>query len=166
MKHLISADLLCGEIIKMVNPYGLVQVSDFGNPRSFTGVARETISGGQFVGASGATARVSSGADSLVSTDIGLIVAQGGSNFVGVALDTVTSGNLLSVAVDGIFITDVDGSVFAGYLVKHAGGDAIQNLGSQAVPADAEGPGIAGNICGRALTEGASGGFAVVYMHA
>lgn len=147
-----------------VNPIGAVQLYDYGNPRVISVSARETISGGQFVGASGTTAVVSSGTSSFAVTDIQGVVAQGGSNFIGVALSTVTSGLVLPVAIDGAFIVRCDGSVFAGQVVKHAGNDAVQNLGSQVIPASAEDSSMAGNACGRALTAGASGGFCVAHL--
>ena len=147
-----------------VNPLGYVQLSDFGNPRTITGYAREVISGGQLVGVSGTTGVVSSGADSFVSSDIAFIVGQGGSNFTGIAMNTVVSGAAVSVAVDGMHILRCVGSVFAGMKVYHNGADAVLNLGSTAVPADGQSAAMAGLSIGRALTEGASGGFCVVLI--
>lgn len=152
------------KIIKMtVNPLGFVQVSDFGNPKVVTGVAREVISGGQFVGASGATGVVSSGTSSFLESDITFYVCDDSENFVGIALETVASGIRVGIAMDGALIVPCTGSVFAGRIVKAvASEDAVANLGSQVVPADAQDASIAGNIAGRSLTAGASGGFAVV----
>ncbi|MHA1690096.1 MAG: hypothetical protein ACTSU7_00530 [Candidatus Heimdallarchaeaceae archaeon] len=148
-----------------VNPLGVQQITDYGNPANLTGVARETISGGQIVGVSGATGKVSSGLSSFSSSDIEFCVCDDSENAVGIALNTVTSGNVLAVATNGVFILPCAGSVFAGRIVKAvASTDAVANLGSQAVPANAEDASIAGNIFGRALTAGASGGFAVVQI--
>jgi len=146
-----------------VNPLGFVQVSDFGNPKVVTGGAREVISGGQFVSASGATGVVSSGASSFLETDITFYVSDDAESFVGIALQNTASGAKVAIAMDGAMIVPCTGSVFAGRIVKSvASEDAVANLGSQIVPADAEDASIAGNIAGRALTAGASGGFAVV----
>jgi len=145
------------------NPIGFVQSNDFGNPKVLTGTAREVISGGQFVGVSGATGVVSSGLSSYASSDIAFYVADAAENVVGVALNTVASGADLGVAVDGVILAKCGGSVFAGYLLeKLAADDAVQNLGSQVIPASAEDSSIAGKTIGRAYTAGASGGFALV----
>jgi hypothetical protein len=148
-----------------VNPLGFVQVSDFGNPWVIQGIARETISGGQFVGVSGATGVVGSQLASYTIGDVEFVVLNDPENAVGVALETVTSGNALGVANNGQFLVRCAGSVFAGRLVKAESGlDAVTNLGSQVVPANAEDASIAGNIFGRAHTAGASGGFALVHI--
>lgn len=146
-----------------VNPLGFVQVGDYGNPKIIQGTCLETISGGQFVSASGATGVVSSGTSSFAETDIKFYVCDDSESFVGVAMETKTSGNQIAVAMDGQLIVPCTGSVFAGRIVKAvASEDAVANLGSQVVPADAQDASIAGNIAGRALTAGASGGFVVV----
>ena len=81
------------------------------------------------------------------------------------ALVATASGAIVSVATDGVVLASCAGSVFAGRLVKAvASSDAIENLGSQVIPASAEDSSIAGNIAGRAYTAGASGGFAVVHI--
>ena len=148
-----------------VNPNGFVQVNDFGNPRVIQGKARVTISGGQMVGVSGTTAKVGSGFDSYVTSDVEFYVANDAENVVGVAMETNTSGNIMAVSIDGHHLLNCGGSVFAGRLVKIiASIDSVTNLGSQVVPANAEDASIAGNIFGRALTAGASGGFALVHV--
>ncbi len=148
-----------------VNPNGYVQVYDFGNPRILTGETMEAISGGQFVGVSGTTGVVSSGTDSFLNDDIKFIICDDSENFVGVAMQTKASGAKLAVAVDAALIVPCTGSVFAGRLIKAvASEDAVANLGSQVVPADAQDAGIAGNIAGRAYTAGASGGFCIAHI--
>ncbi|MCK5625131.1 hypothetical protein KAI04_04795 [Candidatus Pacearchaeota archaeon] len=148
-----------------VNPEGFIQVYDFGNPKVITGKARETISGGQFVGVSGATGVVTSGTSSFLNTDVEFYVCDDSENFVGVAIQTKTSGNMLPVAIDAGILAACTGSVFAGRLIKAvASEDAVANLGSQVVPADAQDASIAGNIAGRAFTAGASGGFALIHI--
>lgn len=146
-----------------VNPLGFVQVSDFGNSKIVTGVAREVISGGQFVSASGTTGVVSSGASSFLESDITFHICDDSESFVGVALETQASGARIAIAMDGMLIVPCTGSVFAGRIVKAvASEDAVANLGSTVVPANAQDASIAGNIAGRSITAGASGGFAVV----
>ena len=148
-----------------VNPEGFVQLYDFGNPRINSGKARQTFTGGQFVGVSGATGVVTSGTSSFLNTDIEFIICDDSENFVGVAIQNNTSGNILSVAIDAGILAACTGSVFAGRLIKAvASEDAVANLGSQVVPANAEDASIAGNIGGRAYTAGASGGFALVHI--
>lgn len=148
-----------------VNPLGAVQAQDFGNPKVIDGKAREIISGGQLVGASGATGVVSSGLDSYVTTDVEFIVNDDSENFVGIALQTTESGQICPVAVDGLYLVRCAGSILSGRLVKTiADIDAVELLGSQAVPANDKDSGIAGNIAGRAITAGASGGFALIYI--
>jgi|TARA_Y100000310_G_scaffold331969_1_gene406600 hypothetical protein len=149
-----------------LNPEGFVQISDFGNPKIFSGKARVVISGGQVVGCSGATAKVSSGLSSYVTDDVELYVADDAENCVGIALETVASGATLGVAADGIFILPCFGSVFAGRLVRGGTSDAVANVGSQVIPANAQDSSMAGNAFGRSLTAGASGGFAIVHVHA
>jgi len=148
------------------NPLGFVQSNDFGNPKVLTGVAREAITGGQFLGVSGATGVVSSGLSSYTNSDVAFYVADTAANVVGVALNSASSGANVSAAVDGVILAKCGGSVFAGYLLeKLAADDAVQNLGSQVVPANAQDASIAGKAIGRAYTAGASGGFALVRIN-
>ena len=150
-----------------VNPVGFVQVQDFGNPRVFQGKAKQIISGGQLVGASGANAVVSSGAASYVTNDVEFIVNDDAENFVGIAMQTTLSGQVCPVDIDSVALVRCAGSVLAGRLVKTvASSDAVETLGSTIIPADANDAASAGNIAGRALTAGASGGYALVYLHA
>lgn len=147
------------------NTLGFVQVNDWGNPRVLSGKARETISGGQIVGVSGVTGIVGSNTASYVTEDVELIVCDDSENAVGVAMELATSGNVMAIAVDGLHLLRCAGSVFAGRLVKVvASQDAVANLGSQVIPANAQDASIAGNIFGRALTAGASGGYALIHI--
>ena len=147
-----------------INPLGFVQANDFGNPRVMTGEAMEVISGGQFVGVSGATGVVSSGLSSYANSDVKFVITTDPENVVGMALNTVASGANLGVAIDALVFPSCTGSVFAGRLVQAPNGDGVQNLGSQAISVDAQDASIAGNIAGRAYTAGASGGFALIHI--
>lgn len=148
------------------NPNGFVQIYDFGQPKVITGKAIETISGGQFVGCSGAEDVVSSDTSSFTNTDVEFIICDDSENFVGVAIGTATSGNKLAVSVDAVILARVtDDAVLAGRLVKAiSGADAVTTLGSQALSTGSLDASTAGNIAGRALTAGASGNFALVHI--
>lgn len=144
-----------------VNPYGLVQVTDGGAPRVITGYARETISGGYLVGASGAAGVVSSGADSFVTSDIGVIHcigSDGTDNFIGIALHNAGSGEPIAVATRGSFILQASGAVIeAGRKVSAAKNDCVVDLAI----------GISGGMwsMGRAWTCGSENEFIIVDIH-
>jgi len=138
------------------NPVGYVSVVDGGNPRIVTAYAREAISGGELVFASGAAAVVSSGLNSFASTDITVAAQASGAQFMGVALQTVASGAAVGVATRGAMILLADGTVTASYPVSTAGANAVANSGS-----------VAGNLAhqrtvGRAYTSAGSEGFTIV----
>ncbi len=147
-----------------VNPYGVVQVTDGGTPRIITGYAREVLSGGYLVGASGAAGVVSSGADSFVTSDIGVVhivdVTDGATadNFIGIALHNAGSGEPISVATRGSFILQVSGAdLLAGQKVGAMGEDNIGEL-------DISQSGSYGSI-GRAWTTGSEDDFVIVDIH-
>lgn len=138
------------------NPVGYVPVMDGGNPRIISGRAAGAVSGGALVYASGAANNVSSGTNSFVTSDIAFLTAASGGNFTGVALQTVASGAVLSVATRGAMILLADGTVTASNVVSTAGANAVANSGS-----------VAGNLAhqrtvGRAYTSAGSEGYAIV----
>jgi len=133
------------------NPAGAIVVADGACPRIITGMARETISGGVFVYASGASGVVSSGADSLATGDILFCKDASGLLFNGVALATAGSNTPIAIATRGTFIVVANGNVVAGMPVKCDGNNAVL----QAAATDAM-------RIGKAVTEGASGGYIVV----
>lgn len=135
-----------------LNPLGAVQLNDFGQPRVLTGFAREAVSGGQYVTGSTATDVVSSGASSFLSEDLKFSVAGSGTAVNGLALKTVASGAAFPLAVEGVFIMPCNGAVTAGANVAAEGSNAVATSAT------------AGQSIGRALTAGASGGFAVVHL--
>ena len=141
-----------------VNPYGYVPVTDGGTPRIITGYAKEVISGGQLVGASGAAGVVSSGIDSFATSDIEFFHTTGSLNFVGVALADAASGTVLSVATRGSFILEVSGAiVLAGTKVRCNNEDeVIEGSGSD----------MAGlTSIGRAMTTGSEADYVIVDLH-
>jgi hypothetical protein len=149
------------------NPYGAVAVLDGENPRTFTAYAVEAISGGQFVYVSGATGAVGSSTSSFLSSDIQVGVTADATKFNGIALANVASGGIVAVASRGSFILKCGGSVFGGTIVETIGDSiAVQTLTSGAVPS-ALYAGVPGaKNAGRALTDGASGGFAIISINA
>lgn len=149
------------------NPLGAVALLDGENPRIFTASAVEAISGGQFVYTSGATAVVSSGTSSFVASDIQVAGTADATKFNGIALHNAASGAYVSVASRGSFILKCGGSVFGGTLVETIGDSiAVQTLTSGAVPGGLYAGVPGAKTIGRALTDGASGGFAIISINA
>jgi len=128
------------------NTAGYVPIFDFGAPKIISAVARETISGGQFVFASGANNVVSSGANSFSTGDLLVAKDASGLNFTGVALHNAGSNETISVAIGGVIIAVADGTTTAGRTVVTAGGNAVRTGTT------------AGHVIGRALTSAGSEG--------
>ena len=149
-----------------INPYGLVILNDFGNPKIYSGYARETISGGQFVNLSGTADVVSSGADSFASSDITFFITNASAAyFGGVALKTVTSGEILPVLAEGVYIARAGGNIVAGETLATVNDDdSLQVLGSEAVAGVGAKGGPARNLVGRALCTATSGNFVIAYL--
>ena len=144
-----------------VNPNGYVPVTDGGAPRIITGYATETISGGQFLGASGPADVVGSGVDTFISSDITVHLTVGSGNFIGIALADATSGNPVAIATRGSFIVSASGAVEvqAGRLVRiNNDSDVIDGSGNTAA-GDGEGH------IGRAWTTGSDSAFCIVDIH-
>lgn len=149
------------------NPLGAICLLDGDNPRIFTAKAREAISGGEFVFVSGDTALLSSGADSYAVSDITVALSASNVRFNGIALANTGSAGTAAVATRGAYILLCGGSVFGGTLVETIGDSvAVQSLSSGAVPTGMYTGIMSGKIIGRAMTDGASGGFALIDIHA
>jgi len=143
-----------------VNPLGYQNITDGGTPRIITGYAKESITEGQLLGASGAAGVVTSGTASFATTDIELFNTAGSENFVGVALHDAASGAPLSFATRGAFLLEVSGTiVLAGHKVGCNQDDEVIEAGSSVVGA----PGT--HIIGRAWTTGSEADFVVVDIH-
>lgn len=141
------------------NPAGYVPVFDGGNPRIVGGLARsESISGGVFVFGSTATGVVSSGINSFATADLLFARDASGTQFNGICVQSAGSNEPIAVATRGVFILQCNGTVVTGESVKCDGNNSVQPLGSTA-DSLAKGPSM---VIGRALTAGASGGFAVI----
>ena len=144
-----------------VNPLGYQPLTDGGAPRIITGYAKEVISGGQLVGASGAAGVVSSGTSSFATSDIEFFHTTGSGNFVGIALHDAISGAPMSVATRGTFILEVSGTnILAGTKVGCNNADEVIYIGSHAV-----GYHTAINSIGRTLTTGSEADYVVVDIH-
>ena len=120
-------------------------------PRSFTGRARQALSGGQFVTVSGGAQVI--GANSALFNPGSIIVdlpTADLNQIVGIVLHNVGSNGIVSVATRGTYITRAGGLVSGGYPVAPASG-TIQHV----VPV----LGIGGSVAaaGRAITAAASG---------
>lgn len=147
------------------NPLGAVVIFDGENPRTFTGVALETVSGGQCVVVSGAFDAVGSQAASFASSDITVAKVVASDKVNGVALHNVTSGNEVTIATRGAYLIKTLGSVLQGTLVEAVSEEGIQSITSGAVPSAlyADIPG--GKNFGRALTAAGSNQYALIDIH-
>ena len=133
------------------NPLGAVMVADGGTPRIITMYAKQNISGGALVYASGTANAVSSGLSSYTASDITCVTNASGLLFTGVALQDTASGNPVPVATRGIFILPTYEAVVAGYPVNCEGTNAV----GQCAADDA-------TRIGRALTGATSGNYVLV----
>ena len=120
-------------------------------PRVITAKARTNVSGGVYVFASGGT--VSSGLNSFAWDDIQVAIDASGTAFTGIALQSTASGGAVPVALEGCFILQANGTVVAGQPV-------VCNAQNSVLPGA-----TAGHVIGKALTDGASGGYALVHIN-
>lgn len=148
------------------NEYGAVSVFDGENPCTFTARVVATVSGGQFVMASGTDGDLlSSGAQSIAANDISVAPAILYDNVIGIALTNQASGtaNYVSVARKGTFLVRSSDVVSGGYpLVFSSGG--VCNAASSAVSGTAAAQVWACSI-GRALTSADSGLMALIGLN-
>jgi hypothetical protein len=100
----------------MATLLGLQQISDVA--RTFTAYAQDTISGGQLVYAASDNDVVEAGSvDAYAASDIAVQKMDAAANdeyVVGIALETATSGNPITVATEGIFILAAQDAITAG----------------------------------------------------
>lgn len=131
-----------------------VPVLDGGVPRTITGVAREAISGGQFVYCSGAAAKVNvSGLDSFAASDIEFATGASGTLFTGIATHNAASGAYVTVATAGMFIVGGEATTTAGQVLSTGGVHGVRDLTGSGV-----------QMVARALTSAGSEGYAVVKL--
>ena len=148
-----------------VNTMGYVSPLDGGNPRIVGGIAYETVSGGQLVYASGAADNVSSGVNSLASTDIGIATGASGAKFNGVAIQTVTSGNYVGVATRGLVIVRAGGTIVNGQVIAANGADDVVPFASiSGADIDVQITAAVSARMGRAWTNATSGNYCLVEL--
>lgn len=135
------------------NPVGAVLVFDAAAPRTVTGYARDAISGGHFVFASGANNVVSSGTNSFVTADVLFAAAASGGDFTGVALNNAGSNSPVTVALNGCFIVTAEGTVVAGRHVETTNSHAVAPVTAY------------NKVIGRALTSAGSEGYCIVNFY-
>lgn len=142
------------------NPAGAIAMMDAGVPRIISGQVRnEIISGGVFVFGSGATGVVSSGANSMVNSDLLFTRDASGGQFNGIAIQTTAVSGAIAVATDGFFLLVANGTLIGGEKVKCDGNNAVLSVGSKTMATYTQHEDI-----GRAVTAGASGGYALIQI--
>lgn len=147
------------------NPLGAVAIADGGNPRTFTGIALETISGGQCVVVSGAFNAVGSQSASFDTADIKVAAVVDSERVNGVALHNATSGNAITFATRGAFLLKTLGSVLQGTTVEAVSAQGVQSLSSGAVPSGLYAGIPANKVFGRAWTAAGSNQYALIDIH-
>lgn len=148
------------------NAAGTVTIWDFGTPMLIgANVRNEIISGGVFVFGSTATGVVSSGTNSFSPGSILVTRDASGGQVNGVNMFTTAQSGAATVALGGVFIFQCVGSVMGGAPVMVDGNNGVHNLGSRVVPDAATNWGPAACKIGRALTDGASGGYALIHLN-
>jgi len=142
------------------NALGAVCLFDGENPRTFTGKARETISGGQFVYVSGAdsTAQVGSQASSFADGDLEIAIKDKYEMCNGLALTNTGSEGLVTIATRGNFLIKAGGAISGGQLLWSEE-DCVQAISSTAVGSE-----MIGHI-GRALTNAGSEDYCLVALN-
>ena len=142
------------------NELGAVCLFDGETPRTFTGKARETISGGQFVYVSGAdgTAQVGSQASSFADGDLEIALCDKWAMCNGIALTNAGSEDEVTIATRGTYLIKAGGAISGGMLVTNlTHPDCV--VGFSAV-----GSGYLGTV-GRSLTNAGSEDYALVALN-
>jgi len=138
---------------QLTNPLGAQVVFDGENPRTFTAVAIETVSGGEFVQISGATGDVGSAVVSYQDGDLKVIGAENEQLCNGIALNNAGSEELVTVAQRGAFLCKAGEIVSGGAMLMHNASGGVGNW----IIADSGTGAIPNAIIGRALTTATSG---------
>ena len=131
-------------------------------PRSFTGIARTTISGGQFVTVSGAQDCLGSTVATFKPGSIVLDLLQS-FDAVGIALHNAGSNEYLGVATRGAYLTMAKSPVSGGMAVYPVSG-TLQGV-NPVIGSLVESKAFllqSGATCGRALSAAAAGSFLLV----
>ena len=120
-------------------------------PRSFTGRARQVISGGQFVTVSGAANVVGSEVQTFIPGSVVVSLIADTNYAVGIALHNAGSNEVVSVATRGMYIANSADAISGGAGVYPVNG-TVQGVGH--VPINIS---YSGTQVGRAITAAASG---------
>lgn len=139
------------------NAYGAVVAFDGETPRTFTAKAYATVSGGEYVTCSGNGGLLGSHISSYAFGDIIVAPTADSERVNGIALNTATSGNEVTVATRGTYLVKAGGSILAGTAVEAIDGELTQSLSSGTVPTGLHEGLMAQKNIGRALTSAASG---------
>ena len=145
----------------IINPLGAVCLWDGENPRTFTAIAREVISGGDFVCNSGITTTVGSQASSYVTADIAVSLVDTWGKVNGIALNNAGSAELVTVATRGTYLLKSAGIVSGGMFVTLGSNfnyDGVVNAGMTDV-------GSWAGVIGRALTSAGSENYCLVSLN-
>ena len=137
-----------------VNTLGLVVLGDGENPRTFSGRARTIISGGDLVFVSGAANPIGSGVSTFSTSDVVVTLIEDSDFCNGIALQTVGSNEVVTVARRGDFIVRSAGIISGGQTIIPISG------GTGFLPAVGAGNisiSYSGTEIGRAITASASG---------
>jgi len=142
------------------NELGVVCLFDGENPRTFTAVAMEAISGGQFVYVSGAdgTAQVGSQANSFADGDLVVAIKDKYELCNGIALGNAGSNTEVTVATRGNYLVKAGGAISGGMLVS-CDEDCVNAISSAAVGSEFIG------IIGRSLTNAGSEDYCLVSLN-
>lgn len=143
------------------NLLGAVCLWDGENPRTFTGTAKETISGGQFVYVSGASAvaQVGSQAASFQDGDLAIKLCDTFGVCNGIALNNAATAELVTIATRGNYLVKSAGPISGGMLAINNGrADAICGAGVTDV-------GSWAGVIGRALTNAGSEDYCLISLN-
>jgi len=147
------------------NSLGYVTVGGGEEPRALTTFALETISGGQFVVISGAFNAVGSQTASFATSDLKSALVTDSERVNGIAMNTATSGNKVTVVRCADVIVTALGSVLQGTAVEAVNHEGVRSISSGTVPTGLYTV-IPGNKpIGRALTAAGSENYALIGLN-
>ena len=142
--------------------YDKLLMLDDSHKMTFTAKAAGTISGGFLVKFNSGVDCVGSDVSTYAWNDVSVSTCDSTDNIIGIALDTVTSGQEVAIATKGIFILPAgSAAVSGGYAVESAG---YGNMIITSLPV--EGSGLQRAPIGRAWNNAtALTGFAIVELN-
>ena len=150
------------------NPLGAVALWDGENPRTFTALAREAISGGNFVYISGAGAAgggVGSQASSFSDGDLKAAKCDTWGRCNGIALTNAGSNEAVTIATRGSYLVKSAGAVSGGMFVTLTSGADNTHGNDSVSPAGITSTGSWAGIIGRAVSEAGSENYCLVSLN-